>query len=131
MSNQRWTRWMPAAEPTWLPRAVCLLGETVRTAPGLAAALRERDYQVNEFDDLDGLLEFLRVARPGALLLDARALSQLLAASAPASTKATGPNCARSRPCWCFHARAILASACWRCALALPGCSACHLIHCA
>ena len=65
------------SEPTWLPRAVCLLGETVRTAPGLAAALRERDYQVNEFDDLDGLLEFLRVARPGALLLDARALSQL------------------------------------------------------
>src|SRR5690606_17531496 len=66
-----------SSEPTWLPRAACLLGETVRTAPGLAAALRERDYQVNEFDDLDGLLEFLRVARPGALLLDARALSQL------------------------------------------------------
>lgn len=64
-------------DPTWLPRAACLLGETVRAAPGLAAALRERDYQVNEFDDLDGLLEFLRVARPGALLLDARALSHL------------------------------------------------------
>ncbi len=63
--------------PTWLPRAACLLGDTVRAAPGLAAALRERDYQVNEFDDLDGLLEFLRVARPGALLLDARALSHL------------------------------------------------------
>ncbi len=66
-----------SSEPTWLPRTACLLGETARTAPGLAAALRERDYQVNEFDDLDGLLEFLRVARPGALLLDARALSQL------------------------------------------------------
>ncbi|HPG95134.1 MAG TPA: EAL domain-containing protein [Dokdonella sp.] len=63
--------------PTWLPRATCLLGDTVRNAPGLAAALRERGYQVNEFDDIDGLLEFLTVARPGALLLDARALSHL------------------------------------------------------
>ncbi|HMM66289.1 MAG TPA: EAL domain-containing protein [Dokdonella sp.] len=63
--------------PTLLPRATCLLGETVRSAPGLSAALRERGYQVNEFDDVEGLLEFLRVARPGALLLDARALSQL------------------------------------------------------
>jgi PleD family two-component response regulator/EAL domain-containing protein (putative c-di-GMP-specific phosphodiesterase class I) len=63
--------------PTWLPRAVCMLGETVRNAPGLAAALRERDYQVNDFFDIDALLSFLSVARPGALLLDARSLSQL------------------------------------------------------
>ena len=64
-------------DPTWLPRATCLLGETVRAAPGLASALRERDYQVNEFEDIEGLLEFLAVARPAALLLDTRALSQL------------------------------------------------------
>lgn len=63
--------------PAWLPRATCLLGETVRAAPGLVTAMRERGYQVNEFDDIDALLEFLNVARPGALLLDARALSHL------------------------------------------------------
>ncbi len=65
------------AEPAWLPRATCLLGETVCSAPGLASALRERGYQANEFPDIEGLLEFLRVARPGALLLDARALRHL------------------------------------------------------
>jgi diguanylate cyclase (GGDEF)-like protein len=60
-----------------LPRATCLLGETVRAAPGLAAALRERGYQVNEFDDEDAMMRFLGVATPGALLLDARALRHL------------------------------------------------------
>ena len=69
---------IPAGQdPTWLPRATCLLGETVRAVPGLATALRERDYQVNEFEDIEGLLEFLSVARPAALLLDTRVLSQL------------------------------------------------------
>lgn len=67
----------PAGEPTWLPRATCLLGETVCSEPSLATALRERDYQVNQFADIDGLLEFLSVARPGALLLDAQALRHL------------------------------------------------------
>lgn len=65
------------SEPTWLPRATCLLGETVCSVPGLATALRERNYQANEFTDIDGLLEFLRIARPGALLLDAQALRHL------------------------------------------------------
>ncbi len=60
-----------------LPRATCLLGEAARAAPGLAAALRERGYQVNEFEDADALVRFLGVATPGALLLDARALRHL------------------------------------------------------
>jgi EAL domain-containing protein (putative c-di-GMP-specific phosphodiesterase class I)/DNA-binding response OmpR family regulator len=67
----------PPGAPTWLPRATCLLGETVCASPGLSEALRERGYQANEFSDIEGLLEFLRVARPGALLLDARALRHL------------------------------------------------------
>ena len=60
-----------------------------------------------------------------------RGRSVSLAASVPGSTKATGLNCVRSRPCSCFHARAISASACWQCARALLACSASHLIHCA
>ena len=63
--------------PTLLPRTACLLGETVCGAPGLSEALRERGYQVNAFAQIDELLDFLSVARPGALLLDARTLSQL------------------------------------------------------
>ena len=66
-----------SSAPTLLPRTACLLGETVCGAPGLSEALRERGYQVNEFAQIDDLLEFLSVARPGALLLDARALSHL------------------------------------------------------
>ena len=66
-----------ADAPALAPRATCLLGDTVRSAPGLGAALRERGYQVHEFEDVEGLLDYLRVARPGALLLDARALSHL------------------------------------------------------
>jgi EAL domain-containing protein (putative c-di-GMP-specific phosphodiesterase class I)/GGDEF domain-containing protein len=66
-----------ADTPMHLPRATCLLGETVRDVPGLAAALRERGYQVSEFADIESLLEFLGIAIPGALLLDARALRHL------------------------------------------------------
>ncbi|HNR92429.1 MAG TPA: EAL domain-containing protein [Dokdonella sp.] len=60
-----------------LPRATCLFGDTVRAAPGLAEALRERGYQVNTFDDIEALLGFLAVAVPGALLLDARMLRHI------------------------------------------------------
>ncbi|MBN8482456.1 MAG: response regulator transcription factor, partial [Xanthomonadales bacterium] len=60
-----------------LPRATCLLGEAAHAAPGLSSALRERGYQVNEFDDVNALVRFLDVATPGALLLDARALRHL------------------------------------------------------
>ncbi len=78
-----------AGVPLRLPRATCLAGETARSAPGLAAALRERGYQVNTFDDIDDLLGYLAVAVPGALLLDVRMLRHLgrirarLAESAP------------------------------------------------
>ena len=84
--------------PTWLPRAVCMLGETVRNAPGLAAALRERDYQVNDFFDIDALLSFLSVARPGALLLDARSLSQLVRIRARLDEGDRGGAASRRRP---------------------------------
>ncbi len=63
--------------PLRLPRTTCLLGETVRAVPGLAAALRERGYEVNEFDEVDALIDYLGVATPGALLLEARALRHL------------------------------------------------------
>lgn len=71
------TSTVPIDAPLRLPRATCLLGEVVRAAPGLIAALRERGYQVNDFEDVDGLIEFLGMAIPGALLVDARALRHL------------------------------------------------------
>jgi PleD family two-component response regulator/EAL domain-containing protein (putative c-di-GMP-specific phosphodiesterase class I) len=58
-------------------QAVCLLGEAVTTVPGLAAASRERGYQVHEFADIEALLIYLRVAVPGAILLEARDLKHL------------------------------------------------------
>ena len=63
--------------PLRLPRAACLLGDTVRGVPGFAAALRERGYEVHELNDIDSLVEYLGVATPGALLLDARSLRHL------------------------------------------------------
>jgi EAL domain-containing protein (putative c-di-GMP-specific phosphodiesterase class I)/DNA-binding response OmpR family regulator len=63
-----------AIRPTRLPRAVCLVGLAANSVPGLAAGLGERGYDVREFADGEGLLNFLSHAIPGALLLDARKL---------------------------------------------------------
>jgi EAL domain-containing protein (putative c-di-GMP-specific phosphodiesterase class I)/DNA-binding response OmpR family regulator len=64
----------PAARPTHLPRAVCLVGIVPATVPGLAEGLRERGYDVREFAEPSALLDFLAHAIPGALLVDARKL---------------------------------------------------------
>ncbi|MDE1885562.1 MAG: EAL domain-containing protein [Xanthomonadaceae bacterium] len=64
----------PSTRPTHLPRAVCLIGIAAATVPGLAEGLRERGYDVREFDEAPALLDFLAHAIPGALLVDARKL---------------------------------------------------------
>ncbi|WP_440221652.1 EAL domain-containing protein [Dokdonella sp. MW10] len=63
--------------PLRLPRAMCLFGDFVRGAPGLAAALLERGYQVHAFVEVDDLLAFVDNVVPGALLLDTRLLRHL------------------------------------------------------
>lgn len=63
-----------AVRPTHLPRAVCMVGLAHSAAPGLAAGLAERGYDVHEFADTQTLLDFLSHAIPGALLLDPRKL---------------------------------------------------------
>jgi len=64
----------PAARPTHLPRAVCLVGIAPTVVPGLVEGLRERGYDVREFPEPAALLDFLAHALPGALLVDARKL---------------------------------------------------------
>ena len=64
----------PAPRPTHLPRAVCMVGITPTSVPGLVEGLRERGYDVREFADGRMLLDFLAHAIPGAVLIDARQL---------------------------------------------------------
>lgn len=67
----------PSAPPHHLPRTLCLLGAGMLDAPDLLAALRERGYETRPFEAVEPLIAFLRTTRPGALLLDARALRHL------------------------------------------------------
>ena len=60
--------------PTRLPRAVCILGLGASAVPGLRASLIERGYDVREFAEGEQLLDFMKHAVPGALLVDARKL---------------------------------------------------------
>ncbi len=60
--------------PVRLPRAVCLVGLDSHLVPGLAVALSERGYDVREFSHGEALLDFLKHATPGALILEARKL---------------------------------------------------------
>jgi len=60
--------------PTRLPRAVCILGLGASAVPGLGASLVERGYDVREFAEGEQLLDFMKHAVPGALLVDARKL---------------------------------------------------------
>ncbi len=62
------------ARPTRLPRAVCIVGLGASAVPGLRASLVERGYDVREFAEPDQLLDFMKHAVPGALLVDARKL---------------------------------------------------------
>ncbi|MBS0556639.1 MAG: EAL domain-containing protein [Proteobacteria bacterium] len=63
--------------PTPLPRAVCLVGLDPAAVPGLADGLRERGYDVREFEHGQALLDFLGHAIPGALIVDARLLRMM------------------------------------------------------
>ena len=61
---------------------VCLFGIDDALCPGLRESLAEHGYATRHFAGVDGLLAFLREARPGLLLLDAprlRVLPQLAA----------------------------------------------------
>ena len=60
--------------PTRLPRAVCVVGLGASAVPGLRASLVERGYDVREFAEGEELLDFMKHAVPGALLVDARKL---------------------------------------------------------
>jgi EAL domain-containing protein (putative c-di-GMP-specific phosphodiesterase class I)/PleD family two-component response regulator len=60
--------------PTRLPRAVCIVGLGASAVPGLRASLVERGYDVREFAEGEQLLDFMKHAVPGALLVDARKL---------------------------------------------------------
>ena len=83
--------------PTPPPRAqeargtVCVFGVSDALCPGLSGSLAEHGYSVRHFAEIEGLLGWLRQARPGVLMIDAprlRNLPQLIAAlgdAAPAT----------------------------------------------
>ncbi len=56
---------------------ICILGIGESTIAGLGEMLAERGYQVRHFADVDGLTDYLRQARPGALIIDALRLRGL------------------------------------------------------
>jgi DNA-binding response OmpR family regulator/EAL domain-containing protein (putative c-di-GMP-specific phosphodiesterase class I) len=72
-----------APRPQEARSTVCLFGVDDALCPGLSGSLAEHGYATRHFAGVDGLLAFLREARPGLLLLDAprlRSLPQIAAA---------------------------------------------------
>jgi PleD family two-component response regulator/EAL domain-containing protein (putative c-di-GMP-specific phosphodiesterase class I) len=56
---------------------VCLFGVSDALSPGLCESLAEHGYTIRHFAELAGLVDFLRQARPGVLMIDAPRLRTL------------------------------------------------------